>query len=67
MSFLLEAAASLWLVSIDDQANPVMNTFLLNFEQLLADLNSIKPHMLSVTGDFNVRSSSWWFDNMDAI
>ena len=36
------------------------DTFLGNFEQLLTYLNSIKPLMLLVTGDFNVRSSSWW-------
>ena len=46
-----------------------MNTirFLLNFEQLLTYLNSIKPHVLLVTGDFNVRSSKWWSDDIDKI
>ena len=34
------------------------DTFLLNFEQLLTYLISIKPYMLLVTGDFNVRYSS---------
>ena len=42
--------------------------FLLNLEQFLAYLNSIKLDMLLVTGDFNVRSSSsWWSDDIDTI
>ena len=30
-------------------------------------LNSIKPHTLLVTDDFNARSSSWWSDDIDTI
>ena len=42
--------------------------FLLNLEQFLAYLNSIKLDMLLVTGDFNViSSSSWWSDDIDTI
>ena len=58
------------LVSIyqtPSQLSNEYNTFLLNFEQLLTYLNSIKPHMLLVTGDFNVRSSSWWSDDIDTV
>ena len=41
---------------------------LVNFEQLLTYLNSLKPHvLLVVTDDFNARSLSWWFDDTDTI
>ena len=43
------------------------DTFLLNFEQLLTYLNSIKSHVLLVTSDFNERSSSCWSDDIDKI
>ena len=49
------------------QSSNECDTFLLNFEQLLTYLNSIKPHMLLVTGDFIVRFSSWWSDVIDTI
>ena len=49
------------------QSSNECNTFLLNLEQLITYLNSIKPHMLLVTGDFNVRSSGWWSDDTDTI
>ena len=49
------------LVSIyraPSQSSNEYDTFLLNFEQLLTYLNSIKPHVLLVGCDFNGRSSS---------
>ena len=49
------------------QSNNEYDTFLLNFEQLLTYVNSIKSHVFSVTGDFNVRSSSWWSDDVDTV
>ena len=49
------------------QSSNEYDTFLLNFEQLLTYLNSIKPHVLLVKGDFNLISSSWWFNDIDAI
>ena len=49
------------------QSSNEYDTFLLNFEQLLIYLNSIKPHVLLVTGDFNVRSSNWWPDDIDRV
>ena len=58
------------LVSIyrtPSQSSNEHNTFLLNFEQLLTYLNSIKPHVLLVTRDFNVRSSSWWSYDIDTV
>ena len=57
-----------YLVSIyrtTSQSCNEYDTFLLNFEQLLTYLNSLKPHVLLVKGDFNVRSSSWRSDNID--
>ena len=35
---------------------PVKLVNLVNFEQLLKYFNSLKPHLLLVTGNFNVRS-----------
>ena len=58
------------LVSIyrtPSQSSNKYYTFLLNFEQLLTNLNSMKPHVLLVIGDFNARSSSWWSDDIDTI
>ena len=58
------------LVSIyrtPSQSSKEYDTFLLDFEQLLTHLNSIKPHMLLVTGHFNVRLSSRWSDDIDTI
>ena len=49
------------------QSSDEYDTILLNFEQLLTYSNSIKPHMLLVTGDFNVRSSSWWSDDIGMV
>ena len=43
------------------------DTLLLNFQQLITYLNSIKPDMLLVAGDLNIRSSSWWSDDIDTI
>ena len=36
----------------------------MNFEQLISDRMSQNPHFILVTGDFNVRSSSWWKNNL---
>ena len=58
-----------YLVSIyrlPSQSSNKYDAFLLNFEQLITYLNNIK-HMLLVTGDFNVRFSSWWSDDIDTI
>ena len=49
------------------QSSNEYDTFLLNFEQLLTYLNSIKPHILLVTGGFSVGFSSWWSDDIDTI
>ena len=58
------------LVSIyrtPSQSSNEYDTFLLNFDQLLTYLNSIKPYVLLITGDINVKSSSWWSDDIDAV
>ena len=36
-------------------------------KQLIVHLNSFKPHLLLITGDFNARSSSWWSGYVDKI
>ena len=38
--------------------------FLLNFEQLVSDRMSQNPLLILVTGDFNVRLSSWWKNDL---
>ena len=38
--------------------------FLLNFEQLISGKMSENPHFMLINGDFNVRSSSWWKNNL---
>ena len=62
MSFLLEAVCQ-----TTNQSSNELDTSLLIFEERLTYLNSIKPHMLSVTGDLSVRLSSWWIDDIDIM
>ena len=42
------------------QNNSEFDLFLSNFEKLLSDISKGKPSLSVITGDFNVRSSSWW-------
>ena len=46
------------------QSNDEFDQFLLNFEKLISDKMSQNPHFILVTGDFNVRSSSWWKNDL---
>ena len=39
--------------------------FLCNLENLLSDINKRKSSLSVVTGDFNVRSSSWWCNDLN--
>ena len=52
-------------VETPSQSSNECDTFLLNYEQLLTYLNSIKPCVMLVAGDFNVRSSSWRSNEID--
>ena len=47
-----------------NQSKDEFDQFLLNFEQLISDRMSQNPHFILVTGDFNVRSSSWWKNDL---
>ena len=47
------------------QANIEFNQFLLNFGKMLLDMNQRKPYLILVTGDFNARSSPWWWDDIN--
>ena len=47
-----------------NQGKDEFDKFLLNFEQRIFDRMSQYPHFISVTVDFNVRSSSWWKNNL---
>ena len=40
------------------QNNDGFVSFLSNFEQLLRDINELKPSLSAITGNFNARSSS---------
>ena len=65
--FWKPACLSSEYLSDTSQSSNEYDTFLLNFELPLTYLNNIKPHVLLVTGDFNVRSSSWWSDDIDTV
>ena len=49
------------------QSSDEYNHFIKNFEQLIVHLASFKSHLLLITDDFNVRSSSWWSGHVDII
>ena len=36
------------------------DNFILNFEEMLSDINSSNPHFSIILGDFNARSHNWW-------
>ena len=38
--------------------------FLLGFERLLINIESFKPNLTVVLGEFNARSRSWWTSNI---
>ena len=47
-----------------NQSKDKFDQFLLNFEQLISDRMSQNPHFILLTGDFNVRLSSWWKNDL---
>ena len=47
------------------QNNLEFDSFLLNFQQLLSDVSTRKQTVSIITGDFNARSSSWWYDDIN--
>ena len=47
------------------QNNSEFDLFLSNFEKLLSDIQERKPVWSVITGDFNGRSSSWRFKDID--
>ena len=47
------------------QTNDEFDTFLSNFQMLLNDINSRKPSLSVVTGDFNSRCSFWWSNDIN--
>ena len=49
------------------QNNRELDSFLLNFEQLLSDISTRKPTMPIITGNFNARSSFWWSDDINTL
>ena len=49
------------------QNNREFNSFLSSFEQLLSEISKRKPIVFIITGDFNARSSSWWYNNTNTL
>ena len=47
------------------QNNSEFDLFLSNFEKLLSDVSKRKPSLCVITGDFNVRSTSWWLKDIN--
>ena len=57
----------MWSHSIDRLVKHEMSLiffFLINFEQLISDIVSKNPLLVLITGDFNVRSSNWWKNDL---
>ena len=49
------------------QNSEEFGSFLTNFEHLLADINSRKPSVSVILGDFKARSTSWWSSDIDSL
>ena len=49
------------------QNSEEFESFLTNFEHLLSDINARKPSVSVILGDFNVRSTSWWSNDIDSL
>ena len=47
------------------QNNSEFDLFLSNFEKLLSDVSKRKPSLCVITGDFNVRPTSWWLQDIN--
>ena len=47
------------------QSTDKFESFLLNFEQLLDDVNQCRRSLSIITGDFNARSVSWWSNDIN--
>lgn len=41
--------------------------FLSNFERLFGDINMVQPAFTIILRDFNVRSKSWWSDDLTTM
>ena len=49
------------------QNSEEFESFLTNFEHLLSNINARKPSVSVILGDFNVRSTSWWSNDIDSL
>ena len=53
------------LYRLPSQTQDEFDIFLINFEQLIGDFIIAKnPLFVLITGDFNVRSSNWWKNDL---
>ena len=41
------------------------DSFLCNLEKLVSDINNRNPTLFEITGDFNARSQSWWYNDIN--
>ena len=46
------------------QTQDEFDIFLISFEQLIGDIIAQKPLFVLITGDFNVRSTNWWKNDL---
>ena len=49
------------------QNSEEFESFLTNFEHLLSNINARKPSVSVILGDFNVRSTSWWSNDIGSL
>ena len=66
MSFNKKVLVSV-IYRFPSQNSNQFESFLSNLENFLSDINKRKPSSSVVTGDFNVRSSSWWCNDINTI
>ena len=70
-AFLLEMSHSyknaivLVIYRSPSQKNDELDLFLSNFEKLLIDIKNRKLYLSVITGDFNDRLSSWWYNEIN--
>ena len=48
-----------------NQTNDELEAVLSNFQKFLNDINNRNPSLSVITGDFDLRCSSWWSDDIN--
>ena len=65
MSHSYKNAIVLVIYRSPSQKNDELDLFLSNFEKLLIDTKNCKLYLSVITGDFNDRLSSWWYNEIN--